>query len=97
MKQDLFCVRGTVVMAVILGLVFCLRHAVSFAQTPAPTDTPTPVPGDASEPDDAPGADPPWIGEGETQNRTFDPEGAVDGLPDDANPMPLPPDVEESP
>jgi hypothetical protein len=47
-------------------------------ETPAPTGTATPIPGDAYEPDDAPGADPPWIAEGETQDRSFDPEGDLD-------------------
>jgi hypothetical protein len=43
--------------------------------TPTPTFTPTPVPGDQYEPNDV---NPSFIGVGEIQSHTFDPQGDVD-------------------
>lgn len=50
-------------------LVSCLVPLLGNAQTPGP---------DPYEPDDPDGGDPPWIGNGETQTRSFYPDGDVD-------------------
>jgi len=69
---------GAVSGALVILLVLAFP---GLAQTPAPADTITPtptdtsIPGDAYEPD---GQNPPWLAEGEAQDRTFDPEGDVD-------------------
>lgn len=70
----------TIVLIAILALtMLCLlAQLASQAQTPAPTDTATPIPGDPYEPDDPGAGDPPWIADGEVQNRSFCPEGDVD-------------------
>jgi len=75
----------TIVLAGILILsIVCLLAQLALspwssqAQVPAGTETITPVSGDAYEPDDPGAGDPPWIADGETQNRSFHPEGDVD-------------------
>jgi hypothetical protein len=70
----------TIALVAILALtMLCLlAQLASQAQTPAPTDTATPIPGDQYEPDDPGNGDPPWIADGEVQNRSFCPEGDVD-------------------
>lgn len=79
MKQDSFHLKRDVIIAVTLMLLAsCVLYPAAFAQTPTPTPTSTPLPGDAYEPDDPGTGDPPWIGNDETQNRSFCPEGDVD-------------------
>jgi hypothetical protein len=75
----------TIVLIAILALTMlcllaqlALSPRASQAQTPAPTDTATPIPGDAYEPDNPGSGDPPWIADGEVQNRSFCPEGDAD-------------------
>jgi len=72
----------TILLIVVLALTLlcllaqlALSPPTSQAQTPAPTGTATPIPGDAYEPDEF---DPPWIADGETQDRSFYPEGDLD-------------------
>ena len=72
----------TILLIVVLALTIAcllaqlaLSPPTSQAQTPAPTGTATPIPGDAYEPDEL---DPPWIADGETQDRSFYPEGDLD-------------------
>jgi hypothetical protein len=72
----------TILLIVVLALTIAcllaqlaLSPPTSQAQTPAPTGTATPIPGDAYEPDEL---DPPWIDDGETQDRSFYPEGDLD-------------------
>lgn len=81
-RQSSFSVKGLVVVVFIVAIVCCMLRPVSFAQTPTPTNTATatltPIPGDPYEPDDPGTGDPPWIADGETQNRSFCPEGDVD-------------------
>ncbi|MBN1136859.1 MAG: hypothetical protein JXM73_09745 [Anaerolineae bacterium] len=73
-----------IALAIILILtLLCLLAQLALSPWPSQaqgeaTDTATPIAGDAYEPDDPGTGDPPWIAEGETQNRSFAPEGDVD-------------------
>ena len=71
-------------IAILLLTMLCLLAQLAFspspsqAQTPVPTDTATPIPGDPYEPDDPGTGNPPWMADGEVQNRSFFPESDVD-------------------
>jgi hypothetical protein len=77
-KQGTLGIADIVTVIMVIILASCILHPASFAQTPTPTGTATPMPGDAYEPDDPGTGDLPWIADGETQNRSFCPEGDVD-------------------
>jgi hypothetical protein len=70
-------------IAILLLMIVCLLAQLalspsSHAQEPTATGTATPAPGDDYEPDGPGTGDPPWIADGEVQNRSFDPDGDVD-------------------
>ena len=66
----------TMLLIAILALtLLCLLSQLALA--PARSQAQTPAP-DPYEPDDIPGGNPPWIADGETQDRSFYPEGDVD-------------------
>ena len=72
-----------VLIAILLLTIVCVLAQLALspssqAQEPTATGTTTPVPGDDYEPDDPGTGDPPWIADGEAQNRSFDPDGDVD-------------------